>query len=85
MTPAPHKKTPDRSLPRSALATLAGVLHGQCFAQPGVSWVLQLVTLASLFVLIGGLPGRQRIIPSVLFGLGWFIGGLAWLHTSMHI
>jgi apolipoprotein N-acyltransferase len=85
MSLPPSAKTPERSAPRLALAALAGLLHGQAFAPPLQAWWLQLATLAALFALTHPLRPRQSLAPTALFGLGWFIGGLAWLHTSMHV
>ncbi len=81
----PSAKTPERRAARLALAALAGLLHGQTFSPPLQAWWLQLATLAALFALTCGLRPRQTLAPAALFGLGWFIGGLSWLHTSMHV
>lgn len=69
---------------RFLLAALAaGVLHTASFA-PFDAWWLQLMALAWLAHLSWGASPRRAAAIGGMFGLGWMVSGLWWLHISMH-
>ncbi|RPH46800.1 MAG: apolipoprotein N-acyltransferase [Burkholderiales bacterium] len=78
-----------RSRAAAALAALGlGLVHAASFS-PLEHWTLALAALAGLFGLLrivharGASPLAQAGL-TLLFGLGWFAAGLAWLYISMH-
>lgn len=77
--------TPERAAARFALAAALGALHAASFVPPLSAWWLQLAALAALVGLISHAPASRQALLAWTFGLGWFGGGLAWLHTSMHV
>ena len=81
----PLRTTPDRLILQICAALLLGGLQAASFSPPMQSWWLQLASLSGLFLLIDRRPLRRQALLTACFGLIWFAGGLAWLHTSMHV
>ncbi len=66
---------------------MAGVLHAMSFAlfDTQWSWVLSILCLAGLASVWFKPSSMKSIITATFcFGLGWFVGGLYWLHITMH-
>jgi apolipoprotein N-acyltransferase len=77
----------DRVARSVAAALLLGAAHAASFTLPVAGWVLQCATLAGLLLLVSRpveSPRRSALLAGA-FGMGWFVAGLAWLHTSMHV
>ncbi len=70
------------------MAVLIGALHGLAFSLPGLASPLVPLVQAGLFALLwwllAQLPVRRVLFLSLLFGIGNFVVGLAWLYISMH-
>ena len=79
---------PERALPRAGAGAVLGGLHAASFVAPLNYWWLQIGALSLLIALTmsgGDRVPRHRTLTVAAFGLGWFAGGLSWLHTSMHV
>ena len=70
---------------RALLAAALGALHAASFAGPLAAWWVQLAALAALFALLERQTPSARFRIAAAFAFAWFAGGLAWLHTSMHV
>ncbi len=75
-------------LRRPLVAAALGAAHAAAFSPPLQAWWLQVLTLAGLFAMLrmderGG--WRQAAAPVLAFGFAWFVTGVGWLHTSMHV
>lgn len=79
----------DRHWLRAPAAAALGVLHAASYAPPFGAWWLQLLALTGLLLLVRpradgrSCPGTFASV--FCFGIGWFVAGLSWLHTSMHV
>lgn len=68
---------------RLAAAGAAGLLAVAGFAPLGL-FPLPLLSLATLLWLTDRCAPRAAALTGFLFGLGWFLGGVSWVHVSLH-
>lgn len=70
------------------MVLLVGALHGLAFSLPGPASALIPLAQAGLFAVLWWLLARLPVKPvfslALLFGIGNFVAGLAWLYISMH-
>lgn len=69
-----------RSAPRFAGAALAGLALAAAFP-PYDLWPLSLLAVAALSLLTRGRTARQGARTGLVFGIGFFVGLLKWLHV----
>jgi apolipoprotein N-acyltransferase len=70
-------------LPRLLLAATAGAMAVAGFA-PFAVFALPMLSLATLLWLVDRCDGRTAALTGLVFGLGWFLTGVSWVHVSLH-
>jgi apolipoprotein N-acyltransferase len=83
-----RSRRPEGALPRVLAGAALGGLHAASFVPPLNHWWLQIGTLSLLMAMTvpdADRVPRHRMLTVAAFGFAWFAGGLAWLHTSMHV
>jgi apolipoprotein N-acyltransferase len=72
-----------KPLLRLAAAGVAGIVAVAGFAPAGV-FALPVLALATLLWLIDRCDARAAALTGLMFGLGWFLAGVSWVHVSLH-
>jgi apolipoprotein N-acyltransferase len=68
---------------RQTAAGAAGLLAVAGFSPLGI-FALPVLSLAILLWLLDRCDPRAAALTGFVFGLGWFLGGVSWVHVSLH-